>query len=29
MINGKILRKMMMNGEINKENEEDCGEYGC
>ena len=27
MINGKILRKMMMDGEINKENEEDGGEY--
>ena len=29
MINGKILRKMIMNGEINKENEEDDGEYCC
>ena len=29
MINGKILRKMMMNGEINKENEEDGSEYCC
>ena len=29
MIIGKILRKMMMNGEINEENEEDGGEYCC